>query len=182
MSDTENDPQEPRVLPGYFGPAAAPPQADSTPPADQAPPAPASPHHQPFGQPGVLSQPLPSASLGQSVGRLYRKYATFGGRASRSEFWWVQLFMAGLFVFAAVLGSVTGKDVLAGLYLMFIVASIVPCLALTVRRLHDANFSGALVALWLVPYVGFLIVGILALMPSNPPGARFDAAPVRTAA
>ena len=179
MSYPENDPQEPKVLPGYFGPAAAPPQAERVQPAA------AAPHHeparQPFGQPGALSLPLPSASLGQAVGRLYGKYAVFGGRASRSEFWWVQLFMAGVIVLAAMLDSLIGTDVVAGLFGMFALASIVPCLALTVRRLHDANFSGGMAALWLVPYVGILIVGILALMPSSPQGARFDKVPVRTA-
>ena len=139
MSYPENDPQEPKVLPGYFGPAAAPPQAERVQPAA------AAPHHeparQPFGQPGALSLPLPSASLGQAVGRLYGKYAVFGGRASRSEFWWVQLFMAGVIVLAAMLDSLIGTDVVAGLFGMFALASIVPCVALTVRRLHDANFS-----------------------------------------
>ncbi|SDH48914.1 DUF805 domain-containing protein [Agrococcus jejuensis] len=39
-----------------------------------------------------LDQPIYGATFRQSVSRLFRKYATFTGRASRSEFWWTQLF------------------------------------------------------------------------------------------
>ena len=41
----------------------------------------------------ILSRPLYGANFGQAVGRFFRKYATFTGRASRSEFWWVRLFL-----------------------------------------------------------------------------------------
>src|SRR5690606_29038768 len=40
-----------------------------------------------------LDQPLHGASLPQAVSRFFRKYATFSGRASRSEYWWVYLFI-----------------------------------------------------------------------------------------
>ncbi|MDR2373437.1 MAG: DUF805 domain-containing protein [Bifidobacteriaceae bacterium] len=39
-----------------------------------------------------LDQPYYGASLGIAVARFFRKYATFSGRASRSEFWWSYLF------------------------------------------------------------------------------------------
>ena len=200
MSYPEDDPQEPVVLPGYFSPAVAPPQAQQAPPAPAVPmPCPAvlqpEPQYQPaylngnvqpqqIGQPmrytppGSLSQPLYPASFLEAVGRFYAKYATFSGRASRSEFWWVQLAMVGLFFLGTMVSAVTDADWVSGMYVMFMLASVVPHIALTFRRLHDANFSGGLGALWLVPYVGFLIVGILALMPSNPQGTQFEKVPV----
>ncbi|WP_281449513.1 DUF805 domain-containing protein [Paenarthrobacter nitroguajacolicus] len=42
---------------------------------------------------GVLDGPLYGASFGKSVKRFFAKYAKFAGRASRSEFWWSQLFV-----------------------------------------------------------------------------------------
>lgn len=36
----------------------------------------------------ALSAPLYGASFPQAVSRFFRKYATFSGRASRSEYWW----------------------------------------------------------------------------------------------
>lgn len=40
-----------------------------------------------------LSQPQYRASFGQAIARFFRKYATFRGRASKSEFWWAALFV-----------------------------------------------------------------------------------------
>jgi uncharacterized membrane protein YhaH (DUF805 family) len=53
-------------------------------------------------------------------------------------------------------------------------ATVVPSLALSRRRLHDVNLSGWFVLLSLVPSVGGLIVLILCVLPSNPEGTRFD--------
>src|SRR6187402_2022862 len=102
----------------------------------------------------ALSEPLYGATLGQAVGRFFKKYATFSGRASRSEYWWVVL---ALFIINIILGivvSIANRPqvttleataeysplliitlVIAGL---FGLAVIVPGIAVTVRRLHDA--------------------------------------------
>lgn len=62
-------------------------------------------------------------------------------------------------------------------------ALLLPSIAITWRRLHDANMSGLLALLALVPSIGGLIVLVLTLLPSKPEGRRFDtgASPVRTA-
>lgn len=38
--------------------------------------------------------PLYDATFGQAVSRFFRRYATFTGRASRSEYWWAYLFQS----------------------------------------------------------------------------------------
>ena len=53
-------------------------------------------------------------------------------------------------------------------------AIAVPSIAVTVRRLHDAGFSGWLYLVNLVPYVGGLVILVLTILPSKPEGARFD--------
>ena len=137
-----------------------------------------------------LSQPLPGASFAQAVSRFFSKYATFSGRASRSEFWWVAL---GLIILYSVIGvaflMVSGPTATqlptdvqyspAAIAVLIIgaiiaLALLIPGIALTVRRLHDANFSGWLYLLHLIPSVGNLIVFVLTLLPSNPEGKRFD--------
>lgn len=136
-----------------------------------------------------LNQPLYGATFGQAVSRFFQKYATFSGRASRSEFWWVQLFIWLVSLVPAILVSVgMGSSVSAsgdvafngvaifGLILSFIIGLglLVPSLAITWRRLHDANMSGWFYLLILVPGVGSIIIFILMMMPSNPMGVRFD--------
>lgn len=86
---------------------------------------------------------------------LREKYATFSGRASRSEFWWFSLAMwlilmvaflvlGGLF---ATLGSTaggfgTGAMVLMALGAILYLALLIPFFSVTVRRFHDRNLSG----------------------------------------
>ncbi|TAP25236.1 MULTISPECIES: DUF805 domain-containing protein [Micrococcaceae] len=47
---------------------------------------------QPASSAQPLDQPLYGASFGQAISRYFKKYATFSGRASRSEYWYVALF------------------------------------------------------------------------------------------
>lgn len=151
--------------------------------------------------PADLSLPLYGASFGQAVKRFFKKYATFSGRASRSEYWWVALFnfllhlvpgilmgigggMAGAaaasvdpYTAAPTVSSGPGLSLIAiGAVLsgIILLATIVPNLAVSWRRLHDANFSGLMYLLNLIPSVGSLIVLVLMLMPPKPEGQRFD--------
>ena len=75
-------------------------------------------------------------SFGESVRVvLFEKYATFKGRASRSEYWWWYLF----FVLIQSILNAAGLDVLSG---VFVVAVLIPHIAVAVRRLHDIGMSG----------------------------------------
>jgi uncharacterized membrane protein YhaH (DUF805 family) len=135
------------------------------------------------------------------VKHVYRNYATFGGRASRSEFWIFQLFhllVALIFflitlvaVIAGTAGTVglsnsdanaaSSAGVLTGLifivliflYFFFVIASIVPSLAVTARRLHDANISAWWLLILIVPF-GSLVVFVMTLLPSFPGVSRFE--------
>ncbi|EJT06627.1 DUF805 domain-containing protein [Rhizobium sp. CCGE 510] len=109
------------------------------------------------------------------------KYATFSGRASRSEYWWSYLlYMLGLIAFViAISGTlVAALSDIASLSLMIalpviggllVLAALLPAIAVQVRRFHDRNISGwwylALFIGSLVPYVG-IIAGIAILVIS----------------
>jgi uncharacterized membrane protein YhaH (DUF805 family) len=136
---------------------------------------------------------LPHYGIGfvDAVKRGFKKYAKFAGRASRSEYWWWALFsfivylVLGLPTYA--LGITTSRDggrtpgllalPLTILLAIFALGIFVPTLALTVRRLHDAGYSGLLALLLLIPYVGSLILLIFAVLPSSPAGAKYDPVP-----
>ncbi|MGN6325202.1 DUF805 domain-containing protein [Pseudolysinimonas sp.] len=134
-----------------------------------------------------LGQPVHGATFRQAVTRFYAKYATFSGRASRSEFWWVALFFALLYALVWVVaglahlavhdpaGGQVVFAVFAAISAVIAIGSIVPAIAIQVRRLHDADLSGYWWFLHLIPSIGSLIVLILNLLPSKPEGARFDA-------
>lgn len=129
--------------------------------------------------PGDLTLPLYGATFGQAVSRFYGSYARFSGRASRSEFWWVMLaltvvaFLCGAFVGAA---EEAGALALIAMVIMvlFLLGCAIPGWALLVRRLHDANLSGWMSLLTVLPYVGIVIQIVFGLLPSKPLGERFD--------
>ncbi|NYI66817.1 DUF805 domain-containing protein [Spelaeicoccus albus] len=136
-----------------------------------------------------LDQPLYDAGFGQAIKRFFKKYATFSGRASRSEFWWMYLFgwlTEFAVIIVAVIGglvttdpdhpSTSGEGAMAGGFLLIavILGMIVPAIALMVRRLHDIDFSAWWLLLLLGLSLGAIVLLIFALLPTNPRGARFD--------
>lgn len=92
----------------------------------------------------------------ESVKTVFSKFATFSGRASRSEFWWFYLFNSLAWLVFSVIGSIFGSifgggdagGVLAGsgiglvLSLIYSLVAIVPTISVLVRRLHDTGRSG----------------------------------------
>lgn len=137
-----------------------------------------------------LWAPYYGAPLRDSVQRVFKKYATFTGRASLSEYWWWALangvlgIVLQIFIRAGVETDASGQQsagpVAVTVYavsVLWFVATIVPVLALMVRRLHDVNLSGWLLLLLLVPIAGAIAVFIMTLSLSNPAGQRFDRPP-----
>lgn len=152
--------------------------------------------HSQYPAPGVpaynaeppLWAPYYGAPFKVAVQRFWKKYATFSGRASRSEFWWwtlVSCIVTGVINIISGAGTTATTDFFTGaggdsgvfgLVLAFVwtAATIVPTIALTVRRLHDQNLSGWLALMVLVPFVGALALLVMMALPSNPAGQRFD--------
>ena len=75
----------------------------------------------------------------------FKKYATFKGRARRSEFWWWQLFVNIIFLIITLINS-SNEQILVLNYIFFIF--VLPTLTVTVRRLQDIGKSGR--NFWLV--------------------------------
>ena len=111
----------------------------------------------------------------------FRKYAVFGGRARRAEFWYFVLFN---FIVAAVLALIGGligaavgngyAGILSGIYGL---AVIIPTLALWVRRLHDIDRTGWWVLINLIPLVGPIVLLVFALTPGAPGSNQYGPDP-----
>ncbi|MBO9356988.1 DUF805 domain-containing protein [Bordetella petrii] len=69
------------------------------------------------------------------------KYATFSGRASRSEFWWFYLFTVSMCWGATLVGAAMG-DSQGWLGNIVALVFLIPSLAAGSRRLHDVGRSG----------------------------------------
>ncbi len=128
------------------------------------------------------------------------KYATFSGRASRSEYWWFYLAyvlatIAFLIVVLSIITSATSFDegisstpfiiiIVVGGLLM--IAAFLPAIAIQVRRFHDRNISGwwylALFIGSMIPYVGFLAsiaILVISVLPGTEGPNKFGPDPLR---
>lgn len=109
----------------------------------------------------------------QAVSSGYRKYVTFGGRASRSEYWWWVLFIilssivVGIVESALGLGSGTVTELEGGLSasyaggplsIIWSLVNLLPGIAVGVRRLHDTDRSGWWLLIGLVPLIGAIVL------------------------
>lgn len=97
-------------------------------------------------------------SFGEAISRaLGKNYCNFSGRASRSEFWWFQLF--GILL-SAVIFPLVASDSTFGhiIYYLVCFALVLPSLGLTVRRLHDIGKSGWWIFISLIPLIGAIIL------------------------
>lgn len=96
-----------------------------------------------------------------------KNYSNFAGRARRSEYWYFVLFnylvliLIGLVevITQGIFRPVAAPDTpLASpfgiLYFVYIIFTLVPGLAVAVRRLHDVNKSGWFLLVALIPLVG----------------------------
>lgn len=103
----------------------------------------------------------------EAVKACFGKYATFEGRARRSEYWWFALFN---FLVGTLLGWI---PVLGWLICL---ALLLPGIAVCVRRLHDTGRSGWWLLLVLIPIVNLVLIFFYAL-DSTPGTNEYGANP-----
>ena len=110
----------------------------------------------------------PSMSFGEALKTCFKKYATFSGRARRSEFWWLGQVAEVMFdeeKMAALTAQADSFD--STFYLLMAIIGIIglllllPSLAVAVRRLHDTGKSGWWLLAMIIPIVNFVIAIIL---------------------
>ena len=102
---------------------------------------------------------------------LVKKYFTFSGRATRSEFWWFHLFtilvIYGSF-FLCIWIYPNNPEIVFSVYGVLMLLLFIPKLAVSVRRLHDVGISGWGLLIGLIPIVGPFMLLTQYLSPSIP--------------
>lgn len=115
----------------------------------------------------------------------------FSGRATRSEFWWFFLILSVVALFTVAMDALSiytlvtteGEAAVYGLSpfdLLTVWVSLltaIPYLSLSIRRLHDAGFSGFWWFLSFVPF-GALALLVLYCLPSENRHSSYGSAPV----
>ena len=121
---------------------------------------------------------------------VWKKYAEFGGRSRRKEYWMFTLFnmlavfaLGALAMAGAAIFATKGADVPQNSFILLFIpvgiyglAALIPSLAAATRRFHDIGKSGWLLlllcALGIIPIVGFVcsIIQLVFLCQDSQPG------------
>lgn len=103
----------------------------------------------------------------EAIKAVYGNYAGFSGRAARPEYWWFTLFFLIVYLGGLMMASATESPLIQLLVLGFVLGSLVPSIAVTVRRLHDTGRSGWWYLIVLIPIIGPFVLLFFALQPSD---------------
>ena len=126
------------------------------------------PKTNPFQDFEYVSRPEHRMSFFDAIENVFRNFNKYSDRASRSEYWWFQLFFfvalaTADFIDAMILTTTGGPGGIFGTIVFL--GLIIPSLAVSVRRLHDLGYSGWFILLVFIPCVGSIIgLVILVLM------------------
>lgn len=117
----------------------------------------------------------PAVSCIGGVRAALSRYATFSGRARRSEYWWFQLFYVLAYLAS---GAVDARLGATGAVIALVALGLfLPALAVSVRRLHDVGRSGWWVLISPIPFVGFVVMLAFTCEDSEPGTNRFGPSP-----
>jgi len=109
-------------------------------------------------------------NFAQAISSGFSNYVTFSGRAIRSEYWYWVLFIVLGEIVTMIIDVALGIGFITGL---FGLATVLPSLAVAIRRLHDIDRSGWWILLALIPLVGAIILIIWHCTKGTPGPNRF---------
>jgi len=98
-----------------------------------------------------------------------KKYAEFNGRARRKEYWMYALINILIIFVLEIAGFALIKNVTVVGYIflallgIYSLATLIPSLAVGIRRLHDTGKSGWWLLISAVPFIGLILIVFLAL-------------------
>ena len=124
--------------------------------------------------------------FGEAIKSFWSKYATFKGRSRRSEYWFIQLFLILTNLAVAAIDLVlmngdvdrfiaNGGGGIVGL--IWILVTIVPALAVLVRRLHDTGKSGWWALIGFIPLAGAVVLLVFTVLDSDAGENKYGESP-----
>ena len=112
-------------------------------------------------------------SMKEAIQSVFRQYATFTGRARRSEYWYYTLFVVIVNLAFTAISRIAGAEsgltrFITILQSLWSLAIFIPGLAVCWRRLHDIGKSGAYWFFCFIPLVGAILLLVWFCQDSQP--------------
>ena len=107
---------------------------------------------------------MTSNKLISAFSSAWQRSFDYTGRSDRGAYWWFVL--ANVIISVVLLIASNISTFFGWIYSIWTVATIVPSLSLTVRRLRDAGKHWAWMFIQLIPLVGFIWIIYLLVQPT----------------
>ena len=115
----------------------------------------------------------------EAISSGFRNYVGFDSRATRSEYWYWTLFMILLTIATSVIDiAILGASQFSPVTTIASLATFLPALAVSIRRLHDLDRTGWWVLLALIPLIGAIILIVWFCMRGTVGPNRFGPDPL----
>ncbi|MGA8839769.1 MAG: DUF805 domain-containing protein [Candidatus Aquilonibacter sp.] len=114
-----------------------------------------------------------------------RNTRSFRVAPAAAKFWWYTLINAIIGSVLAWIGglyTLSGPGPLAFLFYIYVLATMLPYLGVTIRRLHDTDRSGWWILIDLVPFVGWIVLIVFYILEGTPGENRYGPPPNQLAA
>ena len=143
----------------------------------------------PYEQQPFAPQPNPAPSFGDCIKLYFKNYVNFSGRSRRAEYWYVVLFQiivsVALSLLSTALAALTDGNTVVSIIMSVLsygwyLATIIPGLALTIRRLHDLGKSGLYILFILIPIAGSIILLVWEATDGTPEPNEYGYSPKYT--
>ena len=114
-----------------------------------------------------------------------RKYFVIKGRASRSEYWFLQLLFTPLAMYVGFWSDPVSAGTIdpPPLYILstiIVILLFIPSITSQIRRFHDKDKSGWFIFINIIPLVGWLIALVMLLDKGTPGKNRFGEYPLKS--
>jgi len=102
-------------------------------------------------------------------------YANFSGRLGVGGYWRFVAVNLVPILLLLILSRVSGFFLI--LYILYVLAVLIPGLAAGIRRLHDTGKSGWYILISLIPFVGAIILIVWTVQAGNPGSNQYGPPP-----
>src|SRR5262249_13837895 len=112
-------------------------------------------------------------TFSEAISSGFRNYVGFSGRASRSEFWYWNLFIVVVSIVMIIIDVGVLSSDFAPFSSIWNLVTFLPSLAIGVRRLHDTDRSGWWWLLLFIPLIGIIVLIVFWCFEGTPRSNRF---------